>query len=1091
MKFKLTIRLLITVIITIALSSDKVLANKFDIEMFNNISIDEGLSDEYVTSIFEDSKGYIWIGTKDGLNRFDGERVKIYNCSNKEENMLSSTYINDIEEDCYGNVWIATDNGLDILLRDKDKIIRIKDMDEEISILGQANITQLLRSSSEDEIIWVGTNKGLVKINVKESKIENIYTAEDNENQLTSSYITKLEEGNSPNTLYVGTPYGINLIDYDSNEINYALEFFEEKLYINDITKDSKGNIWVVTKECIAYASAKKEEEDYVWIINYDGIKKCNKQTGEIYYTYKYSESSFPGNIECILVDSIENVWISSDEGIVRYSDNDKSIKHITNDTNNNVSLISNYINCFYEDSNGTIWIGTEKGISILNRNNQFTSVTRMIDKEGNLINANVVSIIQNGEEVWIATKFNGIYIYDKTTGEFITRIYENDNISLRDRKLKDIFKINEKYMTLITNKDIILVNIGEYLLQKIYKENEHSFTVKHSYSDGEKIWLASTEGLYCYDTFNDQLMLKNDNLLINDINAFSLTYILPDKSDEDILWLAGINTGLIKYHKKNGVINQYKDSSLNKSSLINTYTNCMEFDSSGNLWIGTNMGLYKFDLAANDFTSYTIEEGLTNNFINSILVDDNNNLWISTNKGLNKINTSNEEIRRFTRADGIMGYQFNLNSSLKLDNGDMLFGSTNGITSFNPEEIDEIRHNVNKVVIGDISVGKNKIIYNGEELVLDYDNKDLYIEFFMPYYENLNNITYQYMIEGIDTEWVYIDSMSHLDIKFLDPGKYKLKIRSRDGNGDLSKETIMNIKVKNPIWKSPMAYIIYIIVLSVLIIYIFNYVKILRKLVEQKTLKLNKQLEENRKLSEEIIKKEKFKNNYFVNLSHELRTPIHVISSATQLINSLNKEESLTKENLRKYINIISKNCGNLLKIINDIIDSSKIETGHYKINKKNNDIVYLVEETALNMGKYIEEKGLTLIIDPDMEEKVILCDENELERCVINLLGNAVKFTPKGGEIRVLIKEVNDYVEIIVEDTGIGISKDDQEFIFNRFSQVENNLVTKASSSGIGLTLVKLIADLHGGYVKLESEPNKGSRFILAIPDIADKIA
>ena len=199
--------------------------------------------------------------------------------------------------------------------------------------------------------------------------------------------------------------------------------------------------------------------------------------------------------------------------------------------------------------------------------------------------------------------------------------------------------------------------------------------------------------------------MLKNDNLLINNIDAFSLTYILPDESNEDILWLAGINTGLIKYHKKNGVINQYKDS-----SLINTYTNCMEFDGSGNLWIGTNMGLYKFDLAANDFTSYTIEEGLTNNFINSILVDDNNNLWISTNKGLNKINTSNEEIRRFTRADGIMGYQFNINSSLKLDNGDMLFGSTNGITSFNPEKIVETRNNVNEVVIGDISVGKIRL---------------------------------------------------------------------------------------------------------------------------------------------------------------------------------------------------------------------------------------------------------------------------------------------------------------------------------------------------------------------------------------------
>ncbi|MGL5316171.1 MAG: sensor histidine kinase, partial [Peptostreptococcaceae bacterium] len=331
-------------------------------------------------------------------------------------------------------------------------------------------------------------------------------------------------------------------------------------------------------------------------------------------------------------------------------------------------------------------------------------------------------------------------------------------------------------------------------------------------------------------------------------------------------------------------------------------------------------------------------------------------------------------------------------------------------------------------------------------------------------------------------------DSRSSLDFKSLEPGRYTLKLRARDGHGELTDETTMNIRIKNTIWKTPIAYFIDISIIVALIIYIFNYVKILHHLVNHKTIKLNKQLEENKRLSKEIINNEKFKNNYFVNLSHELRTPINVIASTIQLINSLSKNNNITSEKLSQYMNIISKSCENLLKIINDIIDSSKIETGKYKINKKNNDIVYIVEETALNMSKFIEEKGLSLIIDPDMEEQIIYCDETEIERCIVNLLGNAVKFTDEGGEIRVYIKEVEENIEITIEDNGIGISKEDQEFIFKRFSQVDSSSAIKSSSSGIGLTLVKYIVELHGGYIKLESEINKGSRFTIGIPNIEE---
>ena len=698
------------------------------------------------------------------------------------------------------------------------------------------------------------------------------------------------------------------------------------------------------------------------------------------------------------------------------------------------------------------------------------------------------MSILQHGEQIWIATKFNGIYIYNKD-GDLITHLDKNDSeINLNDNYIKNMFSINNQFIIITTNKELLAIDTKNYSYTRDIYEQDYFYEVNYLYNDGEKIWTATENDFYAYDINSEEKIYYSNELREANINPGNIKYIIADNKDNDIIWLSGSDTGVIKYSKENGIIKQYINDSSDKKSLISNNINCMTFDELGNLWIGTNMGLSKLDVVLEKFTSYTTAEGLINNFINSILPDKDNNIWISSNKGLSKLNLATKDIINFTEMDGIYGSKFNLRSSIICRDGTMMFGSTKGITYFKPEEIVEPEKTNDKVVIGDILIGKRKVVYDGDELILEYDDKDLFIDYFLPDYSNLGNITYEYMIEEIDSDWIYVDSSSDLSIKFLEPGTYILKIRARDGHGNLTEETIMNIRVKNPIWKTPIAYLVYIFTVGVVVLYIFTYVKILRKLVNQKTMKLNNQLQENKRLSEEIINKEKFKNNYFVNLSHELRTPINVISSTVQLINTFNKEGSINKEKLSKYMQIISKNCESLLKIIGDIIDSSKIETGHYKINKENNDIVYIVEEAALNMSKYIEEKGLTLIIDPDMEEKVISCDATEIERCVINLLGNAAKFTPEGGEIYVFISEVNQYIEITIEDTGIGISKEDQEFIFKRFSQVDGANVTKVSSSGIGLTLVKYIVELHGGYIRLESEVNNGSRFTIGLPSVLE---
>ncbi|WP_373599001.1 ligand-binding sensor domain-containing protein [Paraclostridium bifermentans] len=1047
---------------------------------FEHISIDEGLSNEYITSIFQDSKGYMWIGTKDGLNRYDGERIKIYNCNAEDKNTLSSTYITDIEEDSKGNIWIATDHGLDFLIKDTDTIVRMKDIKNKYN-LGNFKITSLLKSSYEENIMWVGTEDGLIKINIEDKIVEAFYDDSNNSNSLTSASITCLEEGEE-NLLWVGTKSGLNVIDKNSKVLNSrSTKIIKDKLFIYYISKDKEGNMWISTKTGLFMYNISKGQRGFLLRVNGDGIKKYNINEGNIdhIYTFNNNEVKFYNNF--IFNDSENNTWISGCDGAIKYSKEKREFNVFKKNINYKNSITSNVITCFYEDSNGTIWIGTDKGANILNDNDMFNYINKEDGKD-------IVSILRHDKKVWVATKFKGIYIYNEANGHLIKKIKE-DEINLSGKYIKSLFEINDRYILISTNKGLIVFDTQEYLSREIIIGDDYSTELNYMYNDGKYIWLATTTDFYCYCINTGKKVDNSNNMKKLGINTGNIKYILQDNKDENIIWLGGVNIGLIKYHKQKGVLEKYVNDSLNENSLINDYINCMTFDNDGNLWIGTNIGLSKFDIKANKFTSYTTAEGLVNNFINSILIDDNRDIWVSTNKGLSKFDIKKNRFTNFTKMDGLYGYQFNLNSSLKLKSGTIIFGSTDGCTYFNPDDLIDYKIHRDEVVIGDIFIGKNKAVYDGNEMILEPDYKNLYINFFLPNYENLNNITYEYMLEGIDSQWIYLDSQSNLDFKTLEPGKYTLKIRARDGHGELTKENSINIRVKKPIWKTSLAYLIYISIIIGMAICIFNYVKILQHLVDQKTMKLNKQLEENKKLSEEIIDNEKFKNNYFVNLSHELRTPINVIVSTLQLIKLLSKDKNITYEKFNQYINIISKNCDNLLKIINDIIDSSKIETGKYKINKKNNDIVYIVEEAALNMSKFIEDKGLSLIIDPDMEEQIISCDETEIERCIINLIGNAVKFTQEGGEIRIYIEEVENNIEITIEDTGIGISKEDQEFIFKRFSQVDDGTgATKTSSSGIGLTLVKYIAELHGGYIKLESEVNKGSRFTIGIPNVVE---
>ena len=372
------------------------------------------------------------------------------------------------------------------------------------------------------------------------------------------------------------------------------------------------------------------------------------------------------------------------------------------------------------------------------------------------------------------------------------------------------------------------------------------------------------------------------------------------------------------------------------------------------------------------------------------------------------------------------------------------------------------------------------------------YDKNFIRVKFFTTDYRANKNVQYFYKLEGSShSDWIQITS-NEVILTNLDPGKHKLRIKFRNNRGNISEEKEINFTIKPPFWKSNIAKFLYAMIIIIIIYNSINKMKKLDKLVEKRTQQLNNEMNKNKVLFNRLLEVEKSKNNYFINLSHELRTPLNVINSIEQLIRSFcRSDKELTKSKLEKYMDIMKSNTNRLLNLINNIMDISmidmgilKAENGKYKINKSQCDIVYIVEEATLTLKESIESSGIELIFDTDVEEKIINCDKYDIERCIVNLVSNAHKFTPNGGRISVTIKDLNNSVEITVEDTGIGIEKKYHDTIFDRYSQVVDKNNENKSGTGLGLAITKHIIDLHNGKIYLESEPNKGTKFIIILP-------
>jgi signal transduction histidine kinase/ligand-binding sensor domain-containing protein/DNA-binding response OmpR family regulator len=1072
--------------------------------VFDQITIENGLSNNSITCIFKDSRKFIWIGTTDGLNRYDGYSFVIYKHTPSDSNSISDNFISSIIEDFNGKLWIGTQGGgLNVydpytekftsfyydpanersipsnfifhhnsLLLDEDSILWIGTNNGMCSYDlnpgvfrrhplktrgNDKNEFKDIRIIFEDseENLWIGTNSGLIKY-LKNTGIIKIYTNnKNNSRSISNNIITSISEDVRRNELWVGTEDGLNIFD-KRNEVFYR--YFSKKgnekaisdNSITSIIKDEAGNFWVGTKS--------------------GGLNMFDASKKEFSY-WKYDPANADGisdnYVDYLFFDKSGLLWIGTvNAGINLLDIKEKQFGLIRNDPKNPNSLSSNTIRSIYEDREGNIWIGTYGGgLNKYDRKN-FVRYLHQLDNT-NSLSHNIVTVIHEDTEgnLLIGTWGGGLNRMDKKTG-VITRNF---------------------------------LNVPEFV-NDIFEDENH------------RLWIGCNGGLYVYDQKTKGLIRfdseQDDN---RKLTATSINKIIKDHSGN--LWI-GTFDGLNKIalnpdNLEIDTIIHYLKNPMDKNSVSDNRIVTLYEDIKGDLWIGTyGGGLNKFmpDSIGNavdnkgTFVYYSDEDGLSGNTIYGILGDENGYLWISTNQGLSKFNPVDNTFYNFDVGDGLQGNQFYWRACVRSRTGEMYFGGINGLNFFHPDNI-KISKGFPKVIITDLQLfnksvpvgpraGGRQILSRSisftDRIKLTRKDYAFAFEFAALTYRSQNKIKYAYRLENFDSKWVYTDARKrYATYSHLRPGDYTFKVKSTNKDGIWNDEfTSIVISVLPAYWETIWAFIVYGIILLLLLYYFRN--QILSRARYRHEIQLERV---EREKSEEY---NDMKLRFFTNISHEFKTPLTLILGPLSKLVSMGKLDSKIKTQL----SLMQSGSKRLLRLVGQLMEFRKVETGNLNLRISRNDIIPVLKDIAFTFKSKAIQNKIKYSLKIPVKSAFIWFDRNILETIVYNLLSNAFKFTSENGKVHLSLKFLNKdgeiiipnqkderYIQLMVSDTGIGIPKERMDTLFKRFYQI-GRAEQQKRGTGIGLALCKDLVELHHGEISVESEQGTGTDFTVRIP-------
>ncbi|RKR14422.1 two component regulator with propeller domain [Maribacter vaceletii] len=1028
---------------------------------FKNITTKNGLSQRSVVKILQDNQGFIWFGTRYGLNKFNGTEFKVYNYSSKDSTSLSHNRITSLTLDKKGNIWVGTETGLNLYNPQKDNFTRIK-KSKKLNTYYTSSIREVV--ALDTTYLWIATNKGLDKYNIQTK--ESISFSSFVKGGLLSNDITSILQEKKEN-LWICTTEKIQFFNAKNNTLktyDYPSDNSPNvtKNYTTNLFKDYENNIWLGYNNGLAFFNnATKTFEDYT--IN--------------------DKKIFTTSVREICQDKQGYLWIGCYDGLYQLNLENKTINKYQNEVNNPKSLSQNSVYSIIEDDRGDLWVGTwAGGINYIDKNsNNF--MTFNVGSTNKNLNYKVVSAIveDKNENLWIATEGGGINLYDTKSQEFKFYTHDpNKNSSIITNNIKAlIYSNNQNFWIGTHGKGLSYYNTRNNKFTHFENLKEKSNSIEDNKitslveDENSNIWIGTNKGGLNF--FNTKLKtfekIKDANQIVG-----SSIYTITKAKKSNTLYI-GSQNGLSKVNiaTKELVKINYKGAQKNTSFSVNQVISIYESNTNV-LWIGTEGdGLYSYNLKTQESNNYGIKDGLLNEVIYGILQDNMQNIWVSTNKGISRINIHTKEVRNFDETDGLQGNEFNYGACLKTKKGNLVFGGTTGFTIFDPSKIIEKDTYVAPIEFTGFKVRNKpflKSVDESEVINLTYDQNDFSIDFVALGFAHPKKHQFAYKLEGFDASWNFIGNKRTATYTNLNPGKYVFYLKASNGYGEWNKTPKkIAINIKNPYWKTWWAYLGYILIVTTLTLIIRKYT-LLR-------IKDKNQLQQERENREKVEELNGLKLQLFTNISHDFRTPLTLIIGPLKRLLDKNTGDGVLQNQLAGMY----RNANILLQLINQLLDFRKSESGKLKLSVKKRNIVPFLENIKLSFEELAQERNINYQFTSKNDNYNMWFDEIEMKKVILNILSNAFKFTPSNGKIIISISCELKTLKIVISDTGKGIREEDLPHVFDRYFQLGQHHELR-SGTGVGLALAKDIVLLHHGEVLAESVLGKGTTFTILLP-------
>lgn len=1030
-------------------------------------STENGLSSSLINQLLQDSKGFIWVATEYGLNRFDGLSFSNYTHDPNDSLSLTSNYVRTLFEDSRHHLLIGCINGLMEYNRETDNFREIPLIRAGKRVTPHVTHFQELPSGE----IWLSTSgQGLFRL---DSLLNQAVSVDSLFQQQDCTYQSKFCI-DSRSEIWIGTE-GNGLAHYIPK--SKKLQFFKYPTFsdnnVTSIIEDHLGNIFVGTQK--------------------QGLSRYDNKKGQMVpVSYNGEDGKLP--IYCM---SIVNgqLWVGTDgQGVKIYN----PLKEQLEDYKINsapVDFSEGKIHSIMEDRDGNLWLGLfQKGIVLVpKQENLFEYYGNKSIYYNPIGQGCVMSVFQDhNRHLWVGTDNEGLYELG-TDGKRLRHYSPDYSENSIPKTIICIFEDSEQNLWIgsygqglsklnkATGKCEYFQPINNPIIYSIAEDQEKNLYFGMFGTGFYQYNLQSKELKHFESSKDEKGDLKRDELVNDWINS-----IFCD--NEGLVWL-GHYKGVSCFNPKTNNFLNYKQT----NTLI---TGCIGYafaeDSAGNIWAGTTNGLYCFSKKTGELQMFTTSNGLPNNVICGICEDEKGNIWVSTYKGISKYDVKKNSFVNYYSGDGLQGNEFTHGAYYKDEAGKIYFGGVNGITSFFPKKINADSKEL-KVCITDFFIynqpvhkntlsGGNPVIYSSVQdadiFQLSHNDNTFSIAFSTLQYNNPEQIVYQYKIVELSNQWSVTEpGTNRVTYNNLLPGKYTFHVRAIN-HGNYSEIRTIKILIASPWYATWWAYCLYV-GLAVLLIWgiINNVMSRIRHRREIMKREHDEQLNE-------------AKLQFFINISHEIRTPM------TLIINPL--EKLLAEENkggeLHKTYLMIYRNAQRILRLINQLMDIRKLDKGQMFLKFRETDIVGFIDDVMQPFEYMAHNKNINFVFQHDIPQLNVWVDLNNFDKVLMNVLSNAFKYTPEGGEIQVSLSVGNDpsckdalqnYFEITITDSGIGIDKDKIDCIFERFYQIDNDVTKSNFGTGIGLHLSRLLVQLHHGVIRAENRTDvSGSRLIIRMP-------